>query len=154
MTERPPMIGRLEELAREVGQAPRASAAAFGRALGLQRLGVNHETLPPGARSALPHAHSHDEELVYVISGHPDLWLDGELHRLQPGDAAAFPPGTGIAHCLINNTREDVQILVVGETHAEDRVVYPANPEQAHPRPWQDAPRRPLGPHDGKPDPV
>ncbi len=152
MTDRPPMIGSVEEHARDVGQGnTRASAAALGKVLGLERLGANVETLPPGGRSSLPHAHSQDEEFVFVVKGRPDLWIDGVLHRLQPGDAAAFPSGTGIAHCLINNTQDAVQFLVVGEKNAADRVVYPVNPERQHPRPWTDAPRHPLGPHDGKP---
>lgn len=150
MTERPPMIGNVADLSRPVGEKDsRASAAALGRALGLQRLGVNHEILPPGCRSSIPHAHSHDEELVFIIEGCPDLWIDGVLHRLKPGDAAAFPSGTGIAHNLINNTTEDVQFLVVGEKNAADMVVYPINPEVRHPRPWIDAPHRPIGRHNG-----
>ncbi|WP_282609559.1 cupin domain-containing protein [Pelagibius sp. Alg239-R121] len=124
-------------------------AAALGNMLGLERLGVNHETLPPGGRSSVPHAHSHEEEFVYVVSGCPDLWIDGDLHPLQPGDAAAFPAGTGIAHSVINNSKEEVRILIVGENHSADRVVYPVNPETPHSRPWRDAPSRPLGTHDG-----
>ncbi len=154
MTQRPPMIASLAELAREVGQGnPKVSAAPLGSALGLQRVGINHETLPPGGRSSVPHAHSKDEEFVFVVSGAPDLWIDGNLHRLAPGDAAAFPPGTGIAHTFINNTSEGVEILIVGECNGDDRVVYPVNPEQPHSCPWTDAPRRPLGPHDGTADP-
>jgi len=150
MGDRPPMIGNVADLASSVGEGDlQASAAALGRDLGLERLGVNHETLPPGCRSSMPHAHSHEEELVFVVSGCPDLWVDGELHRLRPGDAAAFPAGTGIAHCLINNTEEDVQFLVVGEKDALDSVIFPVNPERKPHRPWTDAPRRPLGGHDG-----
>ena len=135
MTERPPMIGNVADLASSVGQGTlKASAAALGRDLGLARLGVNHETLPPGCRSSMPHAHSHEEELVFVVEGCPDLWIDGVLHRLRPGDAAAFPAGTGIAHCLIN---------------ASDSVIFPVNPERKPHRPWADAPHRPLGGHDG-----
>lgn len=152
MTDRPPMIGSATEHAQAVGKGDlRAVAAALGKVLGLQRLGVNHETLPPGCRSSFPHAHSHEEEFVFVIKGCPDLWIDGSLHRLQPGDAAAFPSGTGIAHSLINNSQEEVQFLVVGEVNAEDRVAYPVNPEIEPRRPWIDAPHRTLGPHDGKP---
>lgn len=152
MAGRPSMIGSVEEHARDVGQADtRASAAALGKVLGLERLGANIETLPPGSRSSLPHAHSRDEEFIFVMTGCPDLWINGVLYRLKPGDAAAFPSGTGIAHCLINNTYDPVQFLVVGEKNAEDQVVYPVNPERQHPRPWTDAPGHQLGPHDGKP---
>jgi hypothetical protein len=33
-------------------------------------------------------------------------------------------------------------------------VFYPLNPECSHPRLWQDAPSRRLGPHDGHPKPT
>ena len=155
MAQRPSMIGSVAEFSRPIGDPDsEESVAVLGKALGLQRLGVNHETLPPGSSSALPHAHSHEEEFVFVVKGCPDVWIDGELHRLQPGDAAAFPAGTGISHCFINNSSEEIQLLIVGENHDEDRLFYPVNPERVHSRPWIDAPRRPLGPHDGKPDPV
>jgi hypothetical protein len=90
---------------------------------------------------------------VFVIEGRPDLWMDGGLHPLRPGDGVAFPAGTGIAHCLINNTSGDVRLLIVGENIAGDRVAYPINPEERRPSDdWADAPRRPLGPHDGRAD--
>jgi uncharacterized cupin superfamily protein len=153
----PSMIGSVAEHAREVGQGMvRVKAAALGQALGLERIGVNVEILPPGGTSALPHAHSEDEELLFVVAGTPDLWLDGHLHRLQPGDAAGFPAGTGIAHCLINNSDREVEFLVVGDrtgVNVSDKVIYPVNPERNHPRPWTDAPSRELGLHDGQPTP-
>ena len=152
MPTRPPMIGSTADLSEPVGKGDlRADAAPLGKALGLERLGVNHETLPPGCRSSIPHAHSHDEEFIFVLEGSPDLWIDGVLHRLKPGDAAAFPSGTGIAHNLINNTEEDVRFLVVGDNHPDDTVVYPVNPEAENRYPWADAPHRAIGPHDGKP---
>jgi len=49
------------------------------------KLGVNHETIFPGGRSSLPHAHSEDEEFVFVIEGRPSLWIDGELRELAAG---------------------------------------------------------------------
>lgn len=45
--------------------------------IGLKNLGISYDYLPPGARSAFPHAHTHEEEFVYVIQGHPTVWLDG-----------------------------------------------------------------------------
>ncbi len=152
MEQRPPMVGNVTAYSADVGEGDlRASAAALGQALGLERLGVNHETIPPGCRSSIPHAHSHEEEFIFIIEGHPDLWIDGTLHRLRPGDAVAFPSGTGIAHSLLNNTNRDVTFLVIGENHAEDKVVYPVNPGVSHKRPWSDAPHRRLGGHNGKP---
>jgi uncharacterized cupin superfamily protein len=90
---------------------------------------------------------------VFVVEGRPDLWVNGEIHALRPGDGVAFPAGTGIAHCLINNSDSDVRLLIVGENIAGDRVAYPVDPDQRRPEDdWTDAPRRPLGPHNGRPD--
>ena len=135
---------------------PHGEFQELGDAVGLSHFGVSITRLPPGQRSCFPHAHSSDDELVYVLEGAPDMWIDGELHRLGPGDVVGFKAGTGIAHVLINNSRKDVRYLVVGDRgNAADRVAYPLNPEhQATIKPersWSDAPKRPLGPHDGKP---
>jgi uncharacterized cupin superfamily protein len=129
--------------------------APFGRYLGLRKLGIHHERLPPGRRTSFPHAESADEEFVYVIEGEPDVWLDGHLHRLKPGDAVGFPAGTGLAHSFLNNTETEVRLLVVGErTKPENRVFYPLHLDrrELHPDWWNDHPTHGLGPHDGMPD--
>lgn len=147
-------VGSVEQLGVEGGEGRnRYVAAALGRQLGLERIDVNHETIFPGGRSSMPHAHSTDEEFVFVVAGRPSLWIDGHLTELAAGDSVAFPAGTGIAHTFINNSSEPIGLLIVGEHSSEDRVHYPVNPERVHPRPWNDAPRRPLGPHNGKADP-
>ena len=132
------------------------SGSAFSKAVGLKRLGIHHQTLPPGHRTSFPHAESAEEEFVYVIEGAPDAWIDGDLFRLGPGDGVGFPAGTGIAHSFLNNTDAAVRLLVVGEADKdENRIVYPVNPELRQYREdwWDDAPVRPLGPHDGRPRP-
>jgi uncharacterized cupin superfamily protein len=130
--------------------------ARLGRHFGLARLGIHHERLLPGRRTSYPHAESAEEEFVYVIAGTPDVWLDGELHRLHPGDAVGFPAGTGICHTFLNNSTREVRLLVVGEAHKlENRVFYPRNPEQATRKDWwSDAPARAMGDHDGLTDRV
>lgn len=129
--------------------------AAFGEHFGLTRLGIHHERLPPGRRTSYPHAESAEQEFVYVIEGTPDVWLDGRLHRLAPGDAVGFPAGTGLCHTIINNSEAEVRLLVVGERpKPENRIVYPRNPERKPLRDdwWHDAPARDMGDHDGLPD--
>jgi uncharacterized cupin superfamily protein len=128
--------------------------APFGRHLGLTRIGIHHERLLPGRRTSYPHAESAEEEFVYVIAGTPDVWLDGELHRLQPGDAVGFPAGTGLCHSFLNNTAREVRLLVVGEARKpENRVFYPRNPEQARRQDWwNDPPPRAMAGHDGLTD--
>ncbi len=134
----------------------RQGGAPLGSSLGLARIAVNHEVLPPGRRTSLPQAHSHDEEFIFILTGKPDLWIDGRIYPLVPGNVVAFPAGTGIAHTVINNTEEDVRILVVGDAdQSEDRCLYPLNPELKFVDDipwWEDAPRRPLGPHAGRPN--
>ncbi len=114
-------------------------------------------SLPPGRRSSYPHAESHEEEFVYALEGTPDVWLDGTLYRLKPGDAVGFPPGTGQSHTFINNSDAEIRLLVVGQTPLpENRIIYPRNPERRPMRKdwWDDAPERPDGGHDGLPDEV
>ena len=93
-----------------------AITAPFGRHFGLRRLGIHHQRLLPGRRTSYPHAESAEEEFVFVLSGTPDVWLDGVLHRLKPGDGVGFPPGTGMSHSFLNNTGEEVRLIVIGDT--------------------------------------
>ncbi len=131
--------------------------AAFSPGFGMTRIGVHHLRLRPGHRSSYPHAESTEEEFVYVLEGTPDVWIDGTLHRLRPGDGVGFPAGTGLCHSFLNNTDAEVRLLVVGERpRADNRILYPRNPEQRARRSdwWEDAPARPMGEHDGLPDRV
>jgi len=134
---------------------PMSFGAAVGESLGLKTIGIHHIRLLPGRRTSLPHAESHEEEFVHVLTGTPDVWLDGVLHRLGPGDSVGFPAGTGIAHSFLNNTEAEVTLLVVGNADiADNRIVYPVNPERKALRAdwWHDAPERVLGSHDGLTD--
>lgn len=73
------------------------------------------------------------------------------------GDLAAFPAGTGICHCFINNTDHEALLLVGGDApRPGSRIAYPLNPsrraDMAVSEWWEDAPSRSLGLHDGLPD--
>lgn len=134
---------------------PMGLDADLGRRFGLTRLGIHHVRLPPGRRTSYPHAESAEEEFVFVIEGTPDVWLDGCLTRLKPGDAVGFVPGSGLCHSFLNNTDAEVRLMVIGDTdRAENRIYYPLNPERKPLRPdwWHDVPQRPLGDHDGLTD--
>ena len=129
----------------------------LGKEAGLERIGINIQRLPPGSRSSWPHAEENEEEFVYVISGEVDAWIDGDVHNMQSGDLAAFPVGTGISHCFINNSDQEVVLLVGGEAPKPgSRIFYPLNPSRRQDMPeqywWRDVPHRELGGHDGVPD--
>jgi uncharacterized cupin superfamily protein len=103
-------------------------SASFSPHLNLMRLGIHHERLLPGRRVSWPHAEADEEEFVYVLEGTPDLWLDGYLKRLQPGDGVGFPAGTGIAHTFINNSESDVACWSSATSRARIRIHYPPIP--------------------------
>lgn len=162
MNSRPPFIVSTGDLPERSHVYPQSDeemgpVRAVGRAAGLVRIGINLQRLPPGKRSSWPHAESDEEEFVYVIDGEVDAWIDGELHPMRTGDLAAFPAGTGISHCFINNSEKDALLLVGGEpAKPTNRIVYPLNPSRrADLKPadwWHDVPSRELGDHDGLPD--
>ncbi len=132
---------------------PMAADASCGRKLGLTRLGIHHARLAPGQRTSYPHAESLEEESVFVLKGEPDVWVDGALHRLRPGNAVGFQSGTGICHTFFNNTVHEVRLLVVGEADKPaNRIRYPLNEayEATRPDRWLDWPGRSLAWHDGK----
>lgn len=135
-----------------------AIGAPFGAHFGFERLGIHHVTIPPGRRTSWPHAEKTEDEFAYVIAGTPEVWIDGTLHRLNPGDGVGFKAGTGVCHTFLNNTDEPVELLVVGDrTRDDNRVFYPLHPARngaIGELLWTDAPARVLGPHDGKPDKV
>lgn len=129
----------------------------LGKEAGLVRIGVNLQRLPPGSRSSWPHAEEDEEEFVYLIDGEVDAWIDGHVHKMKKGDLAAFPPGTGISHCFINNSAVEALLLVGGEApRPGSRIYNPVNPSRKEDMPnqywWSDVPKRELGPHDGVPD--
>lgn len=122
--------------------------APLARKLGLGRIGIHHERLPPGRRTSYPHAESDEEEFVYVLEGYPEAWINGYLWKLEPGDSVGFPAGTGVCHTFINNTDEEVRLLVVGEANKKhNRIYYPLNPVYAATREdrWVDHPPQFLG---------
>lgn len=161
MTDRPSFIKHWRDVVEQDDASYPGSdellsvGAPLGRATGLTRIGVHYERLPPGRRTSWPHAESDEEEFVFVVEGCPQVWLDGELFALYPGTAVGFPAGTGIAHTFINDSDDEVVLLVVGEaSKPSNRIHYPLHPKRnaelgaGH---WRDAPARDLGPHDGLP---
>lgn len=112
----PPMLA-----ARVKGREKRPLGDMFG----LTNFGVNLTRLPPGAASSLRHAHSRQDELVYILQGSPTLHTNEGKLVLSPGMCAGFKAGTGNAHSLINETLEDVVYLEIGDRTDGDDVIYP-----------------------------
>ncbi len=97
----------------------------LGDLFGLRNFGVNLTRLPPNAVSALRHAHSKQDEFIYVLQGRPTLRTDEGRTQLEPGMCAGFRAATGNGHQLVNETTEDVVYLEIGDRSAGDEGTYP-----------------------------
>ena len=97
----------------------------LGDLFGLANFGVNLTRIAPGGASALRHAHSKQDEFVYILEGRPTLVTDAGRGELTPGMCAGFKAATGDAHHLLNETANDVVYLEIGDRTAGDEVAYP-----------------------------
>ena len=97
----------------------------LGDQFGLTVFGVNLTTLKPGAMSALRHAHTKQDEFVYILEGAPTLITDEGETPLKPGMCAGFKAATGNGHHLVNRGKTDVVYLEIGDRTAGDAADYP-----------------------------
>ena len=97
----------------------------LGDLFGLTNFGVNLTRIKPGGESALRHAHSRQDEFVYILDGEATLVTDAGETRLGPGQCAGFKAGTGNGHHLINRGTRDVVYLEVGDRSSGDEGSYP-----------------------------
>jgi uncharacterized cupin superfamily protein len=112
---------------RMVGREKRVLGDLFD----LANFGVNLTRLLPGSSSALRHAHSQQDEFIYILAGHPVLLTDAGETQLSPGMCAGFKAGTGNGHQLINRTSQEVSYLEVGDRSPGDTALYPDDDLQA-----------------------
>lgn len=97
----------------------------LGDAFGLKNFGVNLTRISPGGISSYRHAHTKQDEFVFILEGRPTLVTDRGRTTLEPGMCAGFPAGTGDGHHLVNETDSDVVFLEVGDRIAGDEASYP-----------------------------
>ena len=91
----------------------------------LTNFGVNLTRLAPNAISALRHAHTKQDEFIYILQGRPTLHTDEGRTQRSPGMCAGFKCGTGNGHRLINETADDVVYLEIGDRTPGDEGSYP-----------------------------
>ena len=100
--------------------------------------------------SALSAAHEIDR--IAVVSSEPERTPSGVLALPDPGEGLNPALSTAADRLLDHGASS---LLVIGNADiAENRIVYPVNPERKALRSdwWDDAPDRPLGDHDGLTD--
>ena len=87
----------------------------LGDYAGLKNYGVNLIRVLPGGQSSARHAHSKQDEFVYVLEGEFVLVTDAGRETVGPGTCIGFPAGTGDGHHFLNLTENDASFLVVGD---------------------------------------
>jgi quercetin dioxygenase-like cupin family protein len=66
--------------------------------------------LNPGSGHAF-HKHPHQEEVIYVMSGEIEQWLETEKQMLQPGDSIFID--ADVVHASFNDGAEPAILMVV-----------------------------------------
>lgn len=97
----------------------------LGDHAGLKNFGVNITRIEPGGQSSCRHAHSRQDEFIYVLQGDVELETNAGTEVLRAGMCAGFPAGTGNAHRFVNRSGADVLLLVAGDRSGGDEVIYP-----------------------------
>jgi len=82
---------------------------------------VVHCTIPPGGSHAF-HTHPNKEEVIYVIEGEAEQWLEQEKQTLLPGSSVYIPKSA--VHATFNRSDKDLKFIAVitpcsseGENH-------------------------------------
>lgn len=96
----------------------------LGEAGGLTQFGAHVEVLPPGSRSSFRHWHEAEDEMVFMLAGEVTLIEDDET-PLRAGEAACWPAGHPVGHCLENRGDQEAMYLVIGTRSTIDRIHYP-----------------------------
>ena len=67
----------------------------LGDFAGIKNYGVSFIRVVPGGQSSARHAHSKQDEFVYIVEGEFVLVTDAGRETVRPGTCIAFPAGTG-----------------------------------------------------------
>jgi quercetin dioxygenase-like cupin family protein len=87
--------------------------------------------MPPGEGHAF-HRHPAMEEIIYVISGRAEQWVDTESRTLGPGDVAHIP--RDVVHGTYNSGGETLVFLALLAPARSDA---PALVDMASEEPWR-----------------
>jgi quercetin dioxygenase-like cupin family protein len=77
---------------------------------GARQLTVIEVNIAPGQGHDF-HKHPDQEEVIYVIRGQVEQWLEQEKRFLGPGDSVFIP--AGVVHASFNTGDSDAQLLAI-----------------------------------------
>ena len=75
-----------------------------------EQLTVIEVTLNPGGGHNF-HKHPDQEEVIYVLDGEVEQWLEQESRQLRPGDSVFIKPD--IVHASFNNSNAPAKLLAI-----------------------------------------
>ncbi len=105
----------------------------LGNHAGLTNFGVVLTRLEPGGQTSYRHAHTLQDEFVWVLEGEAVLVTDAGEETVTAGHCAGFAHGTGNGHHFVNRSDRDALLLVVGDRTPGDVVEYPDDDLVARP---------------------
>jgi quercetin dioxygenase-like cupin family protein len=85
-------------------------AAVSSPADGAERLMTVEGTFFPGKGHDF-HRHPNQEEVIYVLEGSIEQWVEREHHLIGPGDGVLIP--AGVVHASFNTGDRQARILAV-----------------------------------------
>jgi len=96
-----------------------------------EKLYMVRMTMPPGGSHPF-HRHPEMEELLYILSGRAEQWVDRTSRVLGPGDTAHIP--VGVVHGTYNAGPDDLVFLaILSPARAQGEAVVDVSTEE----PWR-----------------
>lgn len=97
---------------------------SLGDLTGITGFGFHLIEVAPAHETTEPHVHHHEDECIFVLSGHATALIGDEEHAIGPGDFVGYRKG-GLAHSIVNTGDEVLRCIVVGERLPHDVCDYP-----------------------------
>jgi uncharacterized cupin superfamily protein len=130
---RPPNIVNVDEVELEDWGSSRTAPLATDERSA--QAGFHWERLDPGARGAVPHCHSEEEEIFVILAGEGTLHLwpspvaeargaEQEEIPIRPGHVIARPPATRVSHWFRAGP-SGLTMLIYGTRRPNDMAWYP-----------------------------
>lgn len=122
----PPIAGPQDALVRDV-QHGRVSihGESLGAAAGSVRLGCTRFVCGAGGYSFPRHAHTANEEAIFVLRGTGTSIRGDEATAIRPGDYIVYPPGLDHAHHVRADAASELEYLAFSTNDRPEVVFYP-----------------------------
>jgi len=78
------------------------------------------------------HTHPEMDEIIYLLSGEMEQWVEREKRTLKPGDTAYIP--RGVVHGCYNDSGADCEFLAI---LTPAKIAGPFSVDHAHEEPWR-----------------